>query len=75
MGMDTSVPGTAVTIEQVRQRLAELGRPPESAPRPLDMHALNLAREVASGTITLADKAEEQWLLAGLLEHMKSCHE
>ena len=66
-------PWDNVTIEQVRQRLADLDKPPE--PTPFDIHALNLATQIASGWIsgwiTLADKSEERRLLTGLLEHME----
>jgi len=58
-----------VTIEQVRQRLADLDKQPER--KPFDKHSLDLAKQVASGWITLSDKSEERRLLTGLLEHME----
>ena len=61
-----------VSMDQVRQKLAELDKPPE--PKPFDKHSLKLAKQVASGWITLTDKSEERRLLTGLLEHMeKEC--
>jgi len=61
-----------LSIDQVRQRLAELDKPPERMP--FDKHSLELAKKIASDWITLTDKSEERRLLTGLLEHMeKEC--
>ena len=69
MSMSSPTPWANLTIDQVRQRLSDLDKPPE--PKPFDKHSLKLAKQVASGWITLTDKSEERRLLTGLLEHME----
>jgi len=63
-------PWDNVTLETVRDRLKKLDEPPPT--NDLDKNALNVARMVASGFLTLKDKSEERRHLEGLLKHMEA---